>query len=149
MCEPLEIKQNPPTTVQAQFSIPYTVATAITKRKVVIADFRPDGIKDPATLQIARKVIPQFDPSLTTKDLFDRGGVEIRVKSGERYSERVDFPYGDPRNPISWEDLVEKFKNCILYSVKPIPKEKVDEVISMITNIEKVEDVSQIVQLLA
>ncbi len=149
LCEPLETKQNPPTTVQAQFSIPYTVAAAVTKRKVVLEDFRPDGIKDPATLQIARKVVPQFDPSLTTKDLIDRGGVEIRVKSGERYSERVDFPYGDPRNPISKEELIQKFRDCVLYSVKPIPKEKVDEVISMITNIEKVKDVSQIVQLLA
>ena len=75
--------------------------------------------------------------------------VEIRTKEGKSYSKRVDYPYGHPRNPMSLEDLIDKFKDCVSYSAKPVDEANVNRAIDLLLNLEKVDDVRQIIQLLS
>jgi 2-methylcitrate dehydratase PrpD len=65
------------------------------------------------------------------------------------YSKRVDLVYGHPQNPMSWEDLIRKFRDCASYSAKPIPEENIDRVVEMITHLENVQDVREIVGLVS
>lgn len=151
-CEPSQIKRNPRNMEEAQFSLPFTVATAIAKGKPRIKHFTSDGIKDPEILRLSNKVICEFNPD------YDRhygtgvspARVEITLKGGEVLrSEDKGFRYGHPQNPISKEDLVEKFRDCTSYSAKPLPKDSVEKVIRMVGNLEELEDVSQIIQLVS
>jgi 2-methylcitrate dehydratase PrpD len=75
--------------------------------------------------------------------------VEIKTKGGRVYSKRVNLVYGHPQNPMSWEDLIQKFRDCASYSAKPIPKENIDQVIEKITKLEGVRDMRKIVSLVA
>jgi len=149
-CEPLEVRRNPLTPPEAKLSIPFTVAMAIARRKIEISDFSPDSIKAPALLRLARKVIPRYDPQLKSdsKTMLP-AVVEIKTKGGRVYSKRVDLVYGHPQNPMSWEDLIQKFRDCASYSAKPIPKENIDQVIEKITKLEGVRDMRKIVSLVA
>jgi hypothetical protein len=49
---------------------------------------------------------------------------------------------------LTVDDLVEKFRDCASYSAKSIPQESIERSIELILNLEKVEDVSRVVQLL-
>ena len=62
-----------------------------------------------------------------------------------RYEEK-GFRYGHSQNPVSKGELVEKFRDCTYYSAKPLP---VENSISMVSNLEELEDVSQIIQLVS
>jgi 2-methylcitrate dehydratase PrpD len=77
------------------------------------------------------------------------GKVEIRTKDGKVYSKRTDFPYGHPKNPLAYEDIVNKFRDCLSYAAKPVARDNVEKVIDMVRKLEDVEDVGQIINLLA
>ena len=145
---PLEERRRPTTTLDAKYSIPFTVATAAARRKVAIKDFMPDGIKNPASLEIAQKVVPRYDPAFTTIKGRPPGEIEIRTKQGKVYQKRLEVPYGHHTNPLGHEDIVKKFRDCALYSVKPPSPENVDRVIELTSRLETLDDVGQVVRLL-
>ncbi len=45
-------------------------------------------------------------------------------------------------------DVIEKFKLCLPFSAKPFPRDKTEEIIRMVSNLEEIDDVAKIVELL-
>jgi 2-methylcitrate dehydratase PrpD len=148
-CTPLKMKQRPTGMVYAQFSIPYTVARAVVSRKVGLDDFLPDTIKDPAVLQISRKVEPKLVPEFTQQTGFDPVIVEIVTKGNKKYSKRVDVLKGSPANPLTIEELLDKFSDCAAHSIKPIKKQNIEKVAELILNLDKVKDIRAIIPLVS
>jgi len=138
LCEPAEERTKPTTLIGARFSVPYIVAVAAVKRNVTLADFTPEALKQPEVLEMAEKVTA-IGPVIA----------EIKCKDGKSYSKRVDFPNGHPQKPISMDELKAKFRDCASYSVKPLTAREIDRVIEMVTNLEEVPNVSQIINLLS
>ena len=95
---------------------------AVGLRKMEIGDFSPENIKSEILLGLARKVIPRFDPGLKSdsKTMLP-AVVEIKTIDGKTFSKRVDLVYGHPHNPMSWDDLIGKFKDCASYSATADP----------------------------
>lgn len=143
--EPLEVKLNPPNSVASQFSLPWALASAITHGKLEIKHFMKDALKSEDVHRLARKIILQLDPQLAPTWA---AIVEIKMKEGKSYFKRVEYIRGSPENPLSAEDIVEKFRQCARYAVKPISKEKLDQVVQMVESLENVTDVCQIIRLL-
>ncbi|MFC1933009.1 MmgE/PrpD family protein [Chloroflexota bacterium] len=148
LSEPLEVKQKPRVFVDAQFSIPWTVATALVKRKVKMEDFTPEAITNPAILQVAQNVKPEIDPEVVGK-IRNPSIVEIKMKGSDIvYSRRVDIAKGDPTKPMSWEELIDKFKDCASCGRKPLSNQKIEGVIQAVSRLEQVDDVGKVIQLL-
>jgi len=150
LCEPVEERTKPTTLIGARFSVPYIVAVAAVKRNVTLADFTPEALKQPEVLEMAEKVAWRVDPEID--GIVTAIGpviAEIKCKDGKSYSKRVDFPYGHPKKPISMEALQAKFRDCASYSVKPLTATEIDRVIELVTNLEEVPNVSQIINLLS
>jgi 2-methylcitrate dehydratase PrpD len=150
VCEPREIKYNPRNVVDCQFSLPYTVATAIVKRDVFLEDFTEEAIKRPDVLEIMSRVKTRVDPEVLTDSSLIPDGVRvtIRTKDGKEYSKRVYEVKGHPNNPMTMGDVIEKFRRCLPFSAYPLPEENTEEIIKMVSNLEDVDDVTQIVELL-
>jgi 2-methylcitrate dehydratase PrpD len=150
LCEPLENRIKPKTIMFANTSLPFCVAAAIAKRKVVIASFQSEGRSDPITLQIAEKINPEYDSQLDVhlKSGIPAGKVRIRTKTGQIYVKTVEIPYGHPRKAMTTDDLVTKFKDCASYAVKPLSAEKIENVIECIFKLEQLDDMSNLVRLL-
>jgi 2-methylcitrate dehydratase PrpD len=144
-CQPLEARRRPETSTFANLSIPFTVAAAIAEGEVTIGTFTPKGLKDPVTLAIAQKVVPRYDPQLNVPGI-PPAIVEIKTRSGETYSARVDFPYGHPKNPVTMDDLVKKFRDCVSYSARPISSRRVEQAIESILSLEESDNVSHLIQ---
>jgi len=64
-------------------------------------------------------------------------------------SNRADFAYGHPKNPISMDHLIAKFQECCKHSVKPLSPDSIEQVVYLVTHIEEVKDISEIVRLLS
>ena len=152
LCEPREVRCTPGNMTEAQMSIPYTVATAIAKGKPKIDHFTREGLRDPAILAMAAKVRWRTDPACdkTYGTAEIQAGVEISLRGGKSVQFRHNgFRYGHPRNPIPRADQVEKFRDCMTYSVKPMPAATVDGLIDAVDRLEQLDDVAQIVRMIA
>jgi len=147
LCEPLNIKQNPRTIVDAQFSIPWAVAVALAYGKVGLGAFTGQAIKDGAILSLSNKVTPKLDESLNKRGVTP-AIVEIKTKDGKAYSKRVDNPYGSPENPMSMDAICEKFRDCAAHSARPLKKDRVEKIIQFVSRLETLSDVNQVVCLL-
>jgi len=144
---PFEIRVSPQ--VDAQFNIPYTISVAIARRDVFIDDFFEEKIKgDTQVLQLTKKVKVVVDQEPIAKGLTPCV-VDIRTKDGKVYSERVEILRGDPRKPVSIEEVAQKFRKCAAFSAKPVSKENIEEIIGTVSNLEAVSDVSELVRIVA
>jgi len=139
---PFEIRDNPQ--VDAQFSIPYTVAVALTRAKVFLDDFASDTIRNNTTvLDLTKRIKVLIDPELPVNDISSANMI-IRMASGETFSFKVDTLKGSPLRPMSFDDCARKFKNCLEYSQKPSLVENSEALIDFIFNLEKKEDVREL-----
>ncbi len=144
LCEPQRSKKKPATAIDAKFSIPFVLATALLRGGVRLDHFTPRALADQDVLQMAGKVTYEVDSGLTLKEAV-RGFVQI--DTGEAtLSRRVDLPLGHPQNPISEETLVSKFMDCAKHSARRISDRKLEEVVELTANLEQVEDVREITQ---
>ncbi len=144
LCSPLEAKCRPRNPVDAQFSIPWGVATALTRRHVVLEDFTPEAIGRKDVLEVAGKIVVEVDNTLKRGDKVYPARVEITTHQGEKYAQQVDEPLGSLERPMSFGDCVEKFKDC----TRSLKRGQTDKVIDLVANLEKVNDIRDIIEAL-
>lgn len=112
VAHPLEQKRNPRSTVDAQFSMPYGAAVAVARGRAFIDEYEPDLLSDPLIKELMMKVECFTDEELDKEyPARWRSRVEIETVDGSKYSQRIDFPRGDPENPLTWDQIIEKFKS--------------------------------------
>jgi 2-methylcitrate dehydratase PrpD len=142
--EPLERKKSPTTAIDAKFSIPFVVAVAVVHRGVTLNNFMPRGLRDPAVLEIARKVSYEIDNKLEAT----RGFIGIKVGHTVISSKIPELAYGHPTKPMSWEALVAKFRDCVAHSAKQIPRGNLNKLIELISHLEDVKSMEEVVSYL-
>ena len=148
LCEPSELRKKPRYSVDAQFSIPWTTTIAIHKGSVKISDLSPEAISDPVLRELAQKVNVKIGSDKTERAI-GKGTVEVKLKnSSEIYRKSVTTPKGHPKNPMDWDDLTEKFKDCASWNRKKLSSGTIEKIVDMVRNLEQVDDINQIVELI-
>lgn len=94
----------------ARMSIPYSVAVALTTGKAGIVEFAEPYVSDNTILELTQKVdvIPSEELSEFVPDK-RVAIVEVVMENGVVLCDRVDYPKGEPENPLSQEDNLTKF----------------------------------------
>ena len=142
-------KYRPQGIVDAQFSIPYTVAATLVHARLSLAEFTDDKLGSEEILHLASRVKTILNPELDHWPLDVKPQIlEIVTRDGKSYSERVDYPKGNPKNPVTSAELVESFRSLAGYAVKPLAQAKIDDAIDFVLGLEKVRDVSHIARFL-
>ena len=147
--EPLDARRTPTTPLDAKYSMPFTLAIAIARRKVVIADYSDEGLNDPLVLDLAQKISPNLEKDVNSGYIGVGYLVELKTRDGKMYQERTGHAYGRIKNPMSMDDLVEKFRYCASVAVKPYADDAMEEVIKMLVGLEQVGDVGEVMRLLS
>jgi 2-methylcitrate dehydratase len=104
-------KYDPRSKETADHSLPYGVAAALVDRQVTPAQFTPEKIGDATIRAQLRKVEVVADPEI--EKLFpalQRTIVTIHTSDGRQLTRQLDFPKGDPRNPLSDREVGQKFE---------------------------------------
>lgn len=142
LCDPLERKRNPRTAIDAKFSIPFTVATALRFERVTLEQFTEGALVDADTLELARRVAYQVDTQLSVKQSA-QGSLRIKAGTGTIEKE-IGVVYGNPQNPIHPDALIAKFMDCAGYAVKKIPESKLNEIVEMVLNLERMDNICEL-----
>jgi len=152
LCEPLERKRRPQTSIDGKYSIPFTTAVMMQKGNVALRDYTDDGLRDPAVLAMADRVT--YRPSAEqlhgggSDDASRTTMVEIRTRNGRVFAHQPDGVPGDPRHPVDPRLLEAKFRDCVSFAARPIALSDVEQAIEMVWNLEKLDDVTRIVRTL-
>ena len=150
LSESYEARYVPKKANDARFSIPYTLACTLLDGDVTLGCFLPENLEK--HYETAAKVKWEYDEA-TANDPNCKGlepaYVKITLNDGTVYEKTVTFPYGHPKNPMTMEDICNKFRDCCSYSKKKMSSEDVEKVIELCLNLENVEDVSEIIALVS
>lgn len=94
----------------AKQSIPYGVAVACLYQNCGMKVFDDSKVTDENLLELVNKVNIVEDTGLTDLVPEKRAAiVTVTLKTGEQYSQRIDYPKGEPENPITQIEMSDKF----------------------------------------
>jgi 2-methylcitrate dehydratase PrpD len=139
VCTPVAMRKHPKTIVQAQFSIPYTVACALAKGRVGLAEFTDAALLDEAVLALAAKVDTEVDQQIERDWSRNISPTHLTVETDAGNVEaRVDLPRGGREAPMSREDFDRKMTGCLEISGLNWPAETIDRLHAGIDGLESV-----------
>ena len=105
-------KYRPESRETADHSLPYCMAAAIVDKKITTDSFSDEKLKDPKIFEVIDKI--KGEPSLEFEKMFPAkqpSKVVITTNDGQEYSEYLEYPKGDPREPMTMDDLENKFNS--------------------------------------
>lgn len=100
----------------AKMSIPYATAAALIYGKAGLQEFSEETVKEPEILDLTRKVKVLPDQELSS--IFpgrQAAIVTIHTANGD-YSDRVDFPKGEPENPLDECEFRARYNGLMEYA---------------------------------
>lgn len=103
-------KYEPATRETADHSLPYCIARSILDRQITPDSFSEEKINDPRLKEVIHKI--RGEASEEFEKLFPAkqpSRVTIRTKDAGEFSVYLEYPKGDPREPMTMEDLLAKF----------------------------------------
>ncbi|HSD51723.1 MAG TPA: MmgE/PrpD family protein [Candidatus Methylomirabilis sp.] len=142
------IHHRPKTELQAKFSMEFCMAILLLERKAGLAEFTDAVVNRPDVQAMIQKVDFGVHPEAEAAG-YDKMTtiIEIALTDGKKISGRADFGKGSPANPMSYEEVADKFRECAGFS--RWPKDKVDRVIEMVKGLEGLPDVRKLTALLS
>lgn len=138
----LEVTGNsrPATVYAAKFSLPFCVALALKNGRCGLEDFTPANFFHPEIQELMSRITVVVDGELDALHPARWPAVvEITTHSGQVYRGRTDFPRGHPENPITLEELIDKFH---VLAAGSWVEQKVQALVKAVLDLEKVEDVT-------
>lgn len=101
----------PDTQYAAKFSLQFCTALALLTGDGGLDAFNKESLWDEDIRKLMNRVKVSVDPEVNSQ-YPDKWGaiVEVKLTTGEWITKKTDFPKGDPENPVSKEDLLNKFK---------------------------------------
>jgi len=137
IAEPAESKHNPQSIVDAQFSMPFGAAAALLYGKAGLKEFQLSTIRSRPVREMMRKVECIVDPELDrTFPKQWRATAEILTEDEKRYATTIEYPKGDPENPLSWEEMIERFHDLTGQIMKKDQRLKIVEAVERLDGIK-------------
>ena len=134
----------PKTGLEGKFSLEYCVAVALLRGKVSLGDFTNEKVNEAEVQDLIPQVSylhPKDWP--TGHDLTQE--VVVKLKNGTEYSHKVTLPKGEPMNPMGYEELSAKFRDCVRVS---LPQTEIEQVLEMVKNLESLDSIARLMGIL-
>lgn len=134
-------KYKPETRETADHSLPYCIARAILDRKITTQTFDDEKINDPRLKEVIYKIkgeaSEEFEKMFPAKQ---PSRVTIRTKQGQEHSVYLEYPKGDPREPMTMKDLEAKFNALSDGLLGNTAQRSIKNMVSACEEIESVRD---------
>ena len=142
------IHHRPRTGLQAKFSMEFCMAILLLDGKADQAKFTDAVANRPDVQDMIGRVRFYSDPD-AEKVGYDKMTtiLKITLKNGRVISGRADFGKGSPANPMSYDEVADKFLGCAAFA--EWPTSKANQVIEVVRKLENVPDMRTLTALLS
>ena len=105
-----------PGSYSAKMSIPYATAVGLIYGKAGMQEFSEETVKNPEVLALTKKCEVVEDENLSAEfPAVQTAIVTVKTKNNE-YIKRVDFPKGEPENPLTACEFRERYNGLLEYA---------------------------------
>lgn len=125
--------------VEGKFSVWFLAALALAEGDVTLDKFTDEKVNNPQLVNLRQKIETRLDPRIGFG-----ARVRVKMKDGSEYNEFLAKPKGDPDNPLSFEELAEKYRTVAILAIS---KENIETLIEKNKGLEKINDMNEIVAL--
>lgn len=119
----------------AKMSIPFSVAVALKTGKAGISEFSEENIIDPELTELTKKVSvissEEFTSNFPHKSI---SSVEVITTDDKLFCEKIEYPKGEPENPLNEKELTRKFEMLMSFAGKG--RDEIEEISDIILNLE-------------
>lgn len=142
-CQPDEQKRKPKTGNQAMLSLPYSLALASFYGFLGTDAYSNESLVNKNHFVLIDKIIAKIDSNLDKVEEYKKdfpATIIIATKDGKKYEKFTHYPKGDYRNPLTFDEICEKFKSLN----NKLPKPKQESLIQAIQKLEHIKRVNDI-----
>ena len=137
--------------IQAQFCVPYLVTMVLMGVPTGPRWFTEEMLNSPKVREFQHKVKVEEDPEATKvgwgpMNVIWNSTVEITTNNGKRFNKHVEFPRGEPENPFSRQDHINKLTN--MASWVGMKEKQINELIKTIDRLDELKTISELTRLL-
>ena len=107
-------KYRPESRETADHSLPYCLAAAMVDKKITTDSFSDEKLNDPRIYEVIDKI--KGEPSQEFEKMFPAkqpSKVIVKTTDGREFEEYLEYPKGDPREPMTMDDLENKFNSLV------------------------------------
>ena len=108
----------------------------------------PDVEGGPAVLSLAAKITLHLDPALNWALELPPGRVEITAADGRSWVKTGEGVPGNADNPMHWDDIIAKFRECASVAAKPVAAERLARTQTSIRWLESAPDITPVIKAL-
>lgn len=150
VCVPEAVRLAPTTIVEAQFSIPYTVAAAWIDGSVGMRHFTQEGITRRDVLELALKVAPYVDDEIHAEwhRFVTPARVIVEFTDGTSVESRIDYAKGHPKNPMTDDERLAKARDCVTFAARPLIEGAADQLREVVARLDTLGNSSALTELL-
>ncbi|WP_374653569.1 MmgE/PrpD family protein [Dongia sp.] len=141
------IHHRPADELQAKFSMEFCMAILLLRGRAGLGEFTDEIVMQPDV----RSMIEKID--FVVDDVAEKAGyhkmttiIDIELNDGRRISGRADFGKGSPANPMSYEEVADKFRENAAFA--GVAAGRANEIVAMVRDLETVRSIDQLTRLL-
>jgi 2-methylcitrate dehydratase PrpD len=142
------IHHQPQNGLQAKFSMEYCMAIVLLEGKAGLAEFTDERVQRADAQELLRRVRFYVD------DEAERAGydkmttiLKVHLDDGRTITGRADFAKGSPANPMTYEEVADKFRGCAEFA--RWPRARTAQIIDLVQRLEDVASVRRLAKLCA
>jgi 2-methylcitrate dehydratase PrpD len=149
-------QHHPTTGLQGKFSMEYAMSILLIERKATLASFTDAVVQRPDVQDMIRRVRYYVDPEYNKLELqgaslqamlVEQSFLKIYMKDGRVISGRTEPAKGSPENPMTYEEVADKFRGNAEFA--KWPSQKAASVIELVKSLESAPDMSRLTAALA
>ena len=138
------IHHRPTTELQAKFSMEFCMAILLLERKAGLAEFTDEVVNRPDVKAMIERIDFGVHPEAEAAG-YDKMQtiIDIKLKDGRTIAGKADFGKGSPTNPMTDDELIEKFLQCAEWAQTPVDvARKTVEQVMDIENLARISDLA-------
>jgi 2-methylcitrate dehydratase PrpD len=141
------IHHRPTNELQAKFSMEFCMAILLLERRGGLSEFTDEVVNRPDVTAMIEKVDFVVDDEAEAAGYHKMTTIiDIELTDGRKISGRADFGKGSPANPMSYDDVANKFRGCCEFA--GIAKPRADEIVAVVRELETLPEISRLTTLL-
>lgn len=131
---------------EARFSIPHIVTSVLAGKPMFFESFTEESIRDPALVRHRGKISLNVRPEWGDTQLGPKHTIRIATTDGRRIERDCFIAHGDPADPLTIDEVVDRFHACTRSVLSP---ERSEEACGLLRDAENLPDISGAMRLLA
>jgi 2-methylcitrate dehydratase PrpD len=141
------IHNRPTNELQAKFSMQFCMAILLLRRKAGLAEFTDEVVNRPDVKAMIEKIEYGVHPVAEAAGYEKMTTIiDIELADGRKISGSADFGKGSPANPMTDDELANKFRECAAWG--KLPRADAEEIIDMVFALEKLKNIRELTRLL-